>query len=84
VDHSITDLTSTLKFIEDNWLGGARIAGSFDAIAGSLNNMFDFGWGWDGDGDRDRGGDGEHRERERNRRLFLNPTTGQRVDDDHN
>jgi phospholipase C len=77
VDHSTTDQTSTLKFIEDNWLGGARIAGSYDAIAGSLNNMFDFGWGWDGDG--------EHRERERNRRLFLNPTTGQRADDDdHN
>jgi phospholipase C len=85
VDHSTTDQTSTLKFIEDNWLGGARIPGSFDAIAGSLNNMFDFGWGWDGDGERDRGGDGEHRERERNRKLFLNPTTGQRADDDdHN
>jgi len=83
VDHSVTDLSSIVKFIEDNWLGGTRITGSFDAIAGSINNMFDFPWGWDGEGERDR--DGEHRDRERNRRLFLDPTTGQRVDDDdHN
>ena len=30
------------KFIEDNW-GLPRISGSFDAIAGSLDNMFNFG-----------------------------------------
>jgi len=42
VDHSITDQSSIMRFIEDNWLDGARIAGSFDAIAGSLDNMFDF------------------------------------------
>jgi phospholipase C len=42
VDHSITDQTSILRFIEDNWNLG-RIGGtSFDAIAGSLLNMFDF------------------------------------------
>ncbi len=42
VDHSITDQTSILRFIEDNWSLG-RIGGtSFDAIAGSLMNMFDF------------------------------------------
>src|SRR5581483_4569853 len=29
VDHSTTDQTSPLRFIEDNWLGGARISGSF-------------------------------------------------------
>ncbi|HLW97586.1 MAG TPA: alkaline phosphatase family protein [Candidatus Acidoferrales bacterium] len=74
VDHSVTDLSSIVKFIEDNWLDSERITGSFDAIAGSLNNMFDFGWDRDG-GDRDR---------EHNRRLFLNPTTGQPFDrDDH-
>ena len=43
VDHSLTDQTSVLRFIEDNWLNGERVGGgSFDAIAGSLNTMFDF------------------------------------------
>ena len=43
VDHTLTDQTSITRFIEDNWLGGERIGnGSFDAIAGSLNSMFDF------------------------------------------
>jgi phospholipase C len=42
VDHTITDQSSVVKFIEDNWLGGERIAGSFDSVAGSITNMFDF------------------------------------------
>jgi len=43
VDHSLTDQSSIIRFIEDNWLGGERIGqGSFDAIAGSLNNMLNF------------------------------------------
>jgi len=43
VDHSLTDQTSVLRFIEDNWLHGERVGGgSFDAIAGSINAMFDF------------------------------------------
>jgi len=42
VDHSITDQSSITRFIEDNWLNGERITGSFDAIAGSLDNMFNF------------------------------------------
>lgn len=43
VDHTLTDQTSIIRFIEDNWLGGQRIGdGSFDAIAGPVNNMFDF------------------------------------------
>jgi phospholipase C len=43
VDHKLTDQTSVLRFVEDNWLGGERIGqGSFDAIAGSIDNMFDF------------------------------------------
>jgi phospholipase C len=43
VDHTITDQTSILKFVEDNWLGGQRIGdGSFDALAGSLGGMLDF------------------------------------------
>ena len=41
VSHNITDLSSIPKFVEDNW-GLARISGSFDATAGSLNPMFDF------------------------------------------
>ncbi len=35
VDHTMTDQSSIVRFIEDNWLGGQRIAGSFDAVAGS-------------------------------------------------
>ena len=43
VDHTLTDQSSILRFIEDNWLSGQRIGqGSFDAIAGTINNMFDF------------------------------------------
>jgi phospholipase C len=42
VDHSITDQSSVLRFIEDNWLNGERIRGSFDAFAGTLNGMFHF------------------------------------------
>jgi phospholipase C len=43
VDHSITDQSSVLRFIEDNWLNGERIGqGSFDAIANSITQMFDF------------------------------------------
>ena len=44
VDHTLTDQTSVLRFVEDNWLDGQRIqpGGSFDTIAGSLRNMFDF------------------------------------------
>jgi phospholipase C len=43
VDHTTTDQSSVVRFIEDNWLGGERIGnGSFDTIAGSLNNLFDF------------------------------------------
>jgi phospholipase C len=75
VDHTLTDQTSVLRFIEDNWLSGERIqhGGSFDAIAGPLNNMFDFD-------DRDEGGP---------RKLLLDEKTGVVVsasggdDDDH-
>jgi phospholipase C len=61
VDHSVTDQSSSIRFIEDNWLGGKRIgAGSTDAIAGSIINMFDFS--------HCRNNDGV---------LFLNPETGE-------
>ena len=46
VDHTVTDQSSIIRFIEDNWLESQRIGGgSFDAIAGTINNMFDFGHG---------------------------------------
>jgi len=42
VDHSITDQTSILRFIEDNWGLGRIGGGSFDEKAGSLESLFDF------------------------------------------
>jgi phospholipase C len=42
VDHTITDQSSILRFIEDNWKLGRIGNGSFDALAGSLVNLFDF------------------------------------------
>jgi phospholipase C len=62
VDHTLTDQSSVLRFIEDNWLDGKRIqrGGSFDTIAGPLNNMFDFD-------DRDEGGP---------RKVLLDEKTG--------
>ena len=40
VDHTLTDQTSVLRFIEDNWLGGQRIDGSYDHLDGSLDGLF--------------------------------------------
>jgi phospholipase C len=42
VDHTLTDQSSVLRFIEDNWELGRLGHQSTDAIAGSLLNMFDF------------------------------------------
>lgn len=62
VDHTVTDISSPLRFIEDNWLGGQRIGqGSFDAIAGTITQMFDFKKGDGGNGDK----------------LILDPVTGE-------
>jgi phospholipase C len=61
VDHSLTDQSSVLRFIEDNWGTGRIGGGSFDELAGSLTNMFDF--------------DGGHAFGER--RLLLDASTGQ-------
>jgi phospholipase C len=61
VDRTVTDQSSVLRFIEDNWGTGRISGGSFDQIAGSLANMFDF--------------DGGHAFGER--RLILDPSTGQ-------
>jgi len=43
VDHSVTDQSSIIRFVEDNWNLGRIGGGSTDAMAGSLNNMFNFG-----------------------------------------
>ena len=45
VDHTLSDQTSILRFIEDNWGLGRLGGGSFDEIAGPLDNLFDFGRG---------------------------------------
>ena len=42
VSHTLSDQSSILRFIEDNWNLGQLGGGSTDAIAGSLNNLFDF------------------------------------------
>jgi phospholipase C len=73
VDHAVTDQSSVLRLIEDNFgLGrldspGKSVAdgGSFDQIAGSFTNMLDFEDGHDGAHDRN------------DRLLLLDPNTGQ-------
>jgi len=43
VDHTVTDQTSIIRFVEDNWLQGRRIGqGSFDTLANPIDGMFDF------------------------------------------
>jgi phospholipase C len=42
IDHYVTDQTSILRFIEDNWHLGRIGNQSLDAKAGSILNMFDF------------------------------------------
>jgi phospholipase C len=70
VDHTGTDQTSVIHFIEDNWLESQRIGqGSFDAISNSIITLFDFDRKWDGDKDQDAA----------NGVLFLDPSTGEVV-----
>jgi phospholipase C len=61
VSHNLTDTSSVVKFIEDNWLHGERIAGSFDASSGSLDA---------------RGGLLDFYTRPHFDPVILNPTTG--------
>jgi phospholipase C len=42
VDHSLTDQSSVVRFIEENWELPQIGNGSFDQVAGSMQNMFDF------------------------------------------
>ena len=62
VDHTLTDQSSVLRFIEDNWLDGQRIqpGGSFDTIAGTLEHTFDF----------------DDRDEDHPRKLILDENTG--------
>ncbi len=62
VDHTLTDQSSIIHFVEDNWGLGRIGNGSFDAVSGSIENMFDFS------GRQDVSGDDV---------LFLNPMTGE-------
>jgi phospholipase C len=75
VDHTVTDQSSVLRFIEDNFnLGRIDQAspktvaegGSFDQIAGSLGSMFEF----------DRNDDGRRND---GRLVILDPDTGEPV-----
>jgi hypothetical protein len=68
VDHTLTDQSSVLRFIEDNWLSGARIStSSFDNIAGTLENMFSF---------PAHASQAEIEALAEARKLVLDPTTG--------
>ena len=62
VDNTLTDQTSILRFIEDNWSLGRIGGGSFDARAGTLLNMFMF---------PPNGPNGA------DNKLFLDPETGE-------
>lgn len=42
VDHTLTDQTSVIRFVEDNWNLGRIGDGSFDELAGPITGMFDF------------------------------------------
>jgi len=42
IDHTFTMQTSITRFIEDNWSLGRIGGGSYDAIANSINAMFNF------------------------------------------
>ncbi len=42
IDHTLTDQSSVLRFIEDNWELPRIGNGSADAIAGSIEGLFDF------------------------------------------
>ena len=62
VSHATTDQTSVLRLIEDTFLHGKRIGqGSYDAISGSLDDMFDF----------------NHATPPNPNKLVLNPATGE-------
>ena len=66
VDHGVTDQSSILRFIEDNWSLGRIGNDSTDAIAGSLLPMFNF----------------EGKQEDKVQRLILYPASGTPVGGD--
>jgi phospholipase C len=66
VSNNLTDTSSVVKFIEDNWLNSKRIPDSYDAVSGSLDG---------------RGGLLDFNVRPDFNRIILNPTTGAVVSD---
>ena len=65
-DHTKTDQSSILKFIQDNW-GLPQISGSFANVAGSLNRMFEFDHGHD------------HNSGPNPEGYYLSPVTGEPI-----
>ena len=63
VDHTVTDQSSVLAAIEDNWLGGQRITGSYDKLAGTITHKLNLTKALT---PQEAG----------NRALILDPTTG--------
>jgi phospholipase C len=68
VSNNQTDTASIINFIEDNWLHGQRIPGSFDAVSGSIDAP---------------GGVLDFNVRPHFTPLILNPTTGAVVSGDN-
>jgi phospholipase C len=68
VSDNLTDTASIIKFVEDNWLNGQRIQGSYDAVSGSLNAP---------------GGVLDFNVRPHDTPVILNPTTGAVVSGDN-
>ncbi len=68
VSSNLINQTSVVSFIEDNWLRGERIAGSFDAVSGSIDGS---------------GGLLDFRVRPHYKPVILNPTTGAVVSGDN-
>ena len=61
VDHALTDQSSIIRFIEDNWHLSRLGNGSAEATAGSIMSMFDF----------------RPAHHHQDPRLYLDPATGQ-------
>jgi phospholipase C len=67
VSNNLTDTASVINFIEDNWLHGERISGSYDAVSGSLDAQ---------------GGVLDFHVKPHDTPVILNPTTGAVVSGD--
>jgi phospholipase C len=68
VSNTLINTASVVRFIEDNWLRGERISGSFDAVSGSIDGP---------------GGLLDFHTRPHYNPVILNPTTGAVVSGDN-